>query len=195
LHDLACNPACARGVHPLGKEPAEATASGPGDLQERGVQNTMPAGAVITVIFFCLIPIVAIVANAVKNMKNRDSLHKERLKAIEMGLTDLPQGLLDAKDDYAGLRELMVAREEMKSRRGRGSAMHGVVWAGVGLGLLASTYFTQGDIQDSDLHNFLIFLKIWAFPALFVGLGLIGYAIATRNGKSETTTGPAPTPK
>lgn len=155
----------------------------------------MPAGAVITVIFLCLIPIVAIIANAAKNVKNRDSLHKERLKAIEMGMTDLPQALLDAKDDYAGLRELIVAREEMKSRRSRGPAVHGVVWAGVGLGLLASAYFTQGDIQDSDLHDFLVFLKIWAFPALFVGLGLIGYAIATRNGKSPSTSEPAPTPR
>lgn len=155
----------------------------------------MPAGAVITVIFFCLIPIVAIIANAVKNMKNRDSLHKERLKAIEMGMTDLPQALLDAKDDYAGLRELIVAREEMKSRRGRGPTLHGVIWTGIGLGLLVSTYALRGEAQDTDFRQFLIFLRIWAFPTLFVGVGLIAYALFNHDEKTPPTSGPAPTPR
>ncbi len=38
-------------------------------------------------------------------MKEREALHQERLKAIEMGMTEIPRALLDAKDDYTGLRK------------------------------------------------------------------------------------------
>ncbi len=142
----------------------------------------MEAGPVIVMLFFFLIPMTAMIANAVRKVKEREALHKERLKAIEMGQTELPRALLDTQ-------------EEPKPKRARGTGLHGVVWTGIGLGLLASTYGLTGEVQDTDFRQFLLFLKIWAFPALFVGLGLIAYAMATRNGKSQATSGPAQTPR
>ncbi len=123
----------------------------------------------------------AIIVNAWRKVKEREALHKERLKAIEMGQTELPRALLDSQEDLRG-------------KRGRGTAVHGLVWTGIGLGLLVSTTALRGEAQDTDFRQFLIFLKIWAFPSLFVGLGLLAYALMYPNGKSSTS-GPAPTPK
>jgi hypothetical protein len=142
----------------------------------------MPAGAVIVLTFLILIPISAIVANALRNMKEREALHEERLKAIEMGQTEIPRALLSTP-------------EEVRTRRGRGPAVHGVVWTGIGLGLLASTYALQSEAQNTEFREFLLFLKIWAFPALFVGLGLLGYTLFTHNEKAPATTEPAPSPR
>jgi hypothetical protein len=114
-------------------------------------------------------------------MKEREALHLERLKAIEMGQTEIPRALLST-------------RNELKPKRGPGPALHGVVWTGIGLGLLVSTYALRGETQDTDFRQFLIFLKIWAFPSLFVGLGLLAYALMNPNGKTSTTE-PAPTPR
>ena len=66
------------------------------------------------------------VSSAVKNVKDREFIHKERMKAIEMGQADLPQ--LQGNGNGA------------KSRKGRSATFYGAVWTGIGAGLLAGTF-------------------------------------------------------
>jgi len=121
-----------------------------------------------------LIPIAAIIADAYKSVRDKEQQHRERLKAIEAGVLD-PATLLAPPPETP---------KPTKARR-RGAAYHGAIWTGLGGGLLVST-FTMRYITDSeDMAKFAAFLLLWAIPALFVGIALVIYAVATRNGSSD----------
>jgi len=111
-----------------------------------------------------LIPIAAIVADAVKKIKEREHVHLERLKAIEMGMTDVLARMAPEEPTPAAPK-----------KNGRNPGRHGAVWTGVGAGLLAASLFTMILATDSDFHQFGIFLMFWALPSLGVGISLLIY--------------------
>ncbi len=140
---------------------------------------------VIILVMALLVPIIYLITSATRRVKERELLHKERLRALEMGVENLPAGLLETEEQ----------RRPAKEPNSRGVAVHGVIWAGIGAGLLGSTALARSQVADEGLQNFALFLQIWAVPALTVGLGLIIYAVLTRNGKGKEakagTGGPA----
>jgi hypothetical protein len=110
-----------------------------------------------------LIPISAIIMDGWSKVKEREHTHRERIKAMEMGVTEsLPA---------------LTATEAVTPPRSRRSAgYHGAVWAGLGGGLLVSTMLVRYTSRDSDMVKFADFLMLWSFPALCIGLGLLIYA-------------------
>jgi hypothetical protein len=127
---------------------------------------------VIIFVAAIMIPITYLITSAFKKVKQREYLHKERLRAIEMGLTDLPAELKD--------REETVEPRPRAKRNGRSVGLHGVIWLGIGLGLVFSASVAVSQEWSGDLRDFALFLLLWAIPATFVGLGLIIYAGVTR---------------
>jgi hypothetical protein len=111
-----------------------------------------------------LIPIAAIVADAVKKIKEREHMHLERLKAIEMGMPEVLARM--APEDPA---------PAAPKKNGRNPGRHGAVWTGVGAGLLAASIFTLFLADNGDFRQFGIFLMFWALPSLGVGISLLIY--------------------
>ncbi len=126
---------------------------------------------VIIFVTALLIPITYLIVNGIKKVKQREYLHKERLRAIEMGLTDLPAELKDREET-----EDTPARPK---RNGRSVGLHGVIWAAIGFGLMTSATFVIEQDWGADMRQFALFLMLWAIPAMFVGIGLIIYAAVT----------------
>lgn len=123
-----------------------------------------------------LIPIAAIIADAYKSVHMREHQHRERMKAIETGMLE-PAALLTAPAE--------APAKKTKSKSRRGAAFHGAVWTGLGGGLLVSTVAMHHITDSQDLAQFADFLLVWAIPALFVGIALVIYAAATRNGNGN----------
>ena len=121
-----------------------------------------------------LIPITAIIADAYKNVKEKEHQHQARMKAIEAGVGD-PALLLAAPEPP----------QKEEKRKGRGAAYHGAIWTGLGGGLLISTLLVQRTSNNDDLEGFATFVMIWAIPALTVGLGLVIYGVLSKNGNGN----------
>ncbi len=93
----------------------------------------------------------------------RRFLHRERMAALEKGIP-LPD-------------ELLVETEAANLRPGNhNTALGGIIWTGFGLGILVSRNMVNISALGEDFGQFMAFLSIWAYPALFVGIGLLGYA-------------------
>ena len=122
------------------------------------------------------IPITAIIADAYRNVKDKEHAHRERLKAMETGIGD-PAALFPHPE--------AKVREKARNK-GRGAAYHGAIWSGLGLGLLISTTII-GQTGKEDLRTFAGFLMIWAVPMLTVGLSLVAYGIFSRNRNGKDT--------
>ena len=122
-----------------------------------------------------LIPITAIIMDGWSKVKEREHTHRERMKAMEMGVTEALPAL--------------TAAEGVSPRSRRSAGYHGAVWAGLGGGLLLSTWMVKTTSPDSDMVKFADFLMLWSFPALCIGLGLLLYAALNRrhqpSGSSE----------
>ena len=117
------------------------------------------------------IPIAAIIMDGWQKMKEREHVHAERIKALELGKADvLPSWT-------ASLVE--------PPKKPHSAGYHGAVWAGLGGGLLVSTMFVRTTGHD-DLIKFADFLMLWSFPALCLGLGLLIYAWVSRQSKAGT---------
>lgn len=112
-----------------------------------------------------LIPIAAIIADAVKKIKQRELIHQERLKAIEMGLGE------SLKDP-----SLLPEPQEPTRRNGRNPGMHGAIWTGVGSGLLLSSTLVYVLSSNAEMKGFANFLMFWSLPALGVGIALLFYS-------------------
>ena len=98
----------------------------------------------------------------------RRFLHRERMAALEKGMP-LPD-------------ELLMETEASNLRPGNHmTAISGIVWTGFGLGVLVSRNMVDISTLGEDFGQFMAFLSIWAFPALFVGIGLLGYAWLIRD--------------
>jgi hypothetical protein len=113
-----------------------------------------------------LIPIAAIVMDGMKKIKEREYMHQERLKAIEMGIAE---GIAPAAPVQAAPK-----------KNGRNPGRHGAVWTGVGAGLLAASIFTMIVARDNDFLTFGYFLMFWALPSLGVGISLLIYDAKVR---------------
>lgn len=111
-----------------------------------------------------LIPITAIIMDGWQKMKEREHTHRERIKAMEMGVTQALPALTAA------------APEEPTRAKPRSAGYHGAVWAGLGTGLLLSTMVVRTTSHNEDMVKFADFLILWSFPALCIGLGLLLYA-------------------
>ena len=120
-----------------------------------------------------LIPIVAVIVDGIKNIKEKEFKHHERVKAIESG----DQNAINL------LREPVEPGKPAKTKR-RSAAYHGAIWTGLGGGLLVSTLYILASGENEDIRSFANFLMIWAIPALGVGVALLIYGILTRNGNS-----------
>jgi len=114
-----------------------------------------------------MIPITAIIMDGWSKVKEREHTHRERMKAMEMGVTE-------------ALPALTAAEAVTPPRSRRSAGYHGAVWAGLGGGLLLSTWMVKVTSDDSDMNKFAAFLMLWSFPALCIGLGLLVYAVLHR---------------
>jgi Domain of unknown function (DUF6249) len=114
-----------------------------------------------------LIPITAIIMDGWAKVKEREHTHRERIKALEMGVTE-------------SLPALNAVETAAPRHRPRSAGYHGAVWAGLGTGLLLSTWMVRETSQSSDMIKFADFLMLWSFPALCIGLGLLIYAALSR---------------
>src|SRR5205823_7493712 len=115
------------------------------------------------------VAVVAVVAmNYVRISERRRFLHRERMSAIEKGVP-LPEDLLAD-----------VETDRRQTAPGSGAALQGTVWTALGLGMMAASRFVRRAEFGSDMQQFLSFLEVWAFPATFVGLGLLIFAFFSR---------------
>jgi hypothetical protein len=102
----------------------------------------------------------------------RRYLHRERISALEKGVP-LPD-------------ELLIETEGQVKRPGNHmTAIGGIVWTGFGLGILLSRSVIDVSSIGSDFVQFMTFMSIWAFPALFIGIGLLVYAWLIRDRASR----------
>jgi hypothetical protein len=126
--------------------------------------NDLPFWVAIPVVAL-LIPITAIITEALQKMKDREHEHRERLKAMEMGLS-----------------EAVIARprENGASGKNRGAAYYGAIWTGIGTGLLISTSILRQSNVSNDLNGLANFVMLWSFPAMGVGLALLLYGVLAR---------------
>ena len=128
----------------------------------------MPIEGALIMIVLLSIPIVAIIGATWKSVRQREYLHKERLMAIEKGL--------------ASPLSFDNGPEELVRRRPRsGVVIHGIVWTGVGLGFLTGLATAAQVTSSDDFRKFAAVMQLWAFPAFFVGIGLLVYAWLSRD--------------
>ena len=115
------------------------------------------------------VAVVAVVAmNYAKISERRRFLHRERMSAIEKGVP-LPEDLLaDAETD------------RKQTTPGSGAALQGTVWTALGLGMMAASRLVRHTELGSDMQQVLSFLEVWAYPATFVGIGLLIFAFFSR---------------
>jgi len=124
-------------------------------------------GPTLMALMALLIPIVALIINGMRKMREREIRHRERMRALELGI-ELPP-------DVA---ELDRPIPKGRSRVG----LHGAIWLGIGAGLLGSrAILAAAPDVDSDLLDFVNFLSIWGLPALLVGATLSVYGFFTRD--------------
>jgi hypothetical protein len=119
--------------------------------------------------------LVTMVSMAINATIRRKYLHRERLAALDKGLPLPDELLLDPSPNG-------------RPQGNHGTAVAGIVWTGVGLGLLTSSFSALNDPGfGSEFRQFLSFLRLWAWPALFVGVGLLIYSwlIRDRGGRAS----------
>ena len=95
------------------------------------------------------------------------------MSAIEKGVP-LPEDLLAE-----------VETDGRQKTAGPNAAMQGTVWTALGLGMMAASRFVQHAEFGSDMQQFLSFLEVWAYPATFVGIGLLLFAYFSREKKKR----------
>jgi hypothetical protein len=120
------------------------------------------------------VAVVAVVAmNYAKISERRRFLHRERMSAIEKGVP-LPEDLLAE-----------VETDRSPTAPGSGAALQGTIWTALGLGMLAASRFVRRADFGTDIQQFLSFLEVWAYPATFVGIGLLIFAFFSRGKKKS----------
>lgn len=125
----------------------------------------------IATVIPAVVGIIAVVILTAMRSSRSDSrrrlLHEERMSAIEKGVP-IPED---------------TEVEPERPRRGRESALQGTILTALGLGMLAAGRLAPRAELRSDLREVLAFLEVWAYPATFVGVGLLVYALFTRERK------------
>lgn len=114
-----------------------------------------------------IVAVVVVVAlSATQTAARRHQLHRERMKAIEKGL----QPPEDAGIDSIGPSPSLAAH----------AALHGTIWTMLGLGLLVSRREVDPTAFHPDVLQLVRFVQLWAWPAFFVGIGLLVFALFAR---------------
>lgn len=99
----------------------------------------------------------------------RRYLHRERMAALDKGVP-LPDELL------------VEPAPDRRRPSNHTTAINGIIWAGLGLGLILSGRTIESSLNlGSDTRQFVAFLGLWAYPALLIGLGLLVYAYLIRD--------------
>lgn len=126
-------------------------------------------GPVLIILILATIAIQ--IVNTIRVGRERRFLHLERLAAMEKGLP-FPDELLA---DSAG--------QAPRRRGNHGVTVQGIIWAGLGLGIIVSRNVVRSPEIGTDMRQFMTFLEFWAYPAVIVGLGLLAYAWLIREKK------------
>lgn len=114
-----------------------------------------------------IVAVVVVVAlSATQVTARRVQLHRERMKAIEKGL----QPPEDTAIDPTGPSPSLAGH----------AALHGTIWTALGLGLLVSRGNVDPAAFKPDVLQLVRFVQLWAWPALFVGIGLLVFAFFAR---------------
>ncbi len=114
---------------------------------------------------------VAVVALVFHGATRRRLLHQERMSAIEKGVP--PPDDAQAEDD-----------PESKLRwAAKNAALQGTIWISLGLGMLAASRLVHNPELGAGMRQILASLEVWAYPATFVGLGLLIFALVSRSKK------------
>jgi hypothetical protein len=123
---------------------------------------------VIPIVVALITAMLVLINSLFTSTLKRRYLHKERIAALEKGVP-LPD-------------ELLVETEAATRRPGNHmTAIAGIIWTGFGLGVLMARSVVDVSSIGNDFHQFMTFLSIWAFPALFIGVGLLVYAWLIRD--------------
>lgn len=115
---------------------------------------------------------IVLVVRTFQAIKNRGFLHKERMRALELGKVEADMYITEGQKPAA-------------PRSHANLALHGVIWSGIGAGLLVASFILSTIIKDRDFQEFAAFLVIWSIPSLFVGLGLRHLAGKAREEEME----------
>jgi len=119
-----------------------------------------------SVIMALAIPIIVVLAVAIRKIRVSQMLHEERMAAIEKGLPP------PCSEDY-----VLAAQKTVPTVRDRESLRRGLLWGFVGLGLLVSAWaFTVSGIQ----HHREILLAGGIISVCAGAANLIFYFIESR---------------
>jgi hypothetical protein len=128
-------------------------------------------GVSIPMVIGVLAVLVVLAMNMMKVTEQRRHLHEERMSAIQKGVSP-PESLEDDPELDRTVKSV-----------GRNSALQGTVWTALGVGMLTASRLVRHSDLDSEMLHFLAFLELWAYPAIFVGVGLLIFAFFSREKK------------
>ena len=117
-----------------------------------------------------VVAMIAVVIVTAMRMLRRDSrrrlLHQERMAAIEKGVP-LPE-------------DIDIETSATPKTAGREPALHGTILTALGLGMLASSRLVPRTGLPNEIQEVVSFLEVWAYPATFIGIGLLVFAFFSR---------------
>ncbi|TPW17187.1 MAG: hypothetical protein FD129_479 [bacterium] len=123
---------------------------------------------IIPIVVGLFMAMVMSVNQLLAGVSKRRFLHRERMAALERGVP-LPD-------------ELLVETEAANLRPGNhNTALGGIIWTGFGLGIMVSRNMVNTATLGEDFGQFMAFLSIWAYPTMFIGIGLLVYAWIIRD--------------
>ena len=82
------------------------------------------------------------------------------------------------------LREEHFLRRSFQGTPLANVALQGTIWTSLGIGILLSSQLVRSARLGEDFERFLVFLSVWAYPAISVGVGMLAYAWFNREKKS-----------
>lgn len=127
---------------------------------------------IIPVVFGVIATVIILISQGVAGVARRKFLHQERMAAIEKGVP-LPEDILN---------DTLV--EGRVRSNGANVALQGTIWTSLGIGILLSSQLVHSARLGEDFERFLLFLSVWAYPAISVGVGMLAYAWFNREKKS-----------
>jgi len=120
-----------------------------------------------TIAIVAVIAVVALTAMRISRAEaRRRLLHQERMAAIEKGVP-LPE-------------DIDIETSAAPKTAGREPALHGTILTALGLGMLASSRLVPRTGLPNEIQEVVSFLEVWAYPATFIGIGLLVFAFFSR---------------
>ena len=127
---------------------------------------------IIPIVFAIIFTAVVLISQGISSVSRRKFLHAERMAAIEKGVP-LPEDILNDT--------LIEGRMRVG---GANVALQGTIWTSLGVGLLLASQLVHTARLGEDFEKFLVFLSVWSYPAISVGVGMLLYAYFNREKKS-----------